>query len=51
MLKLSRGADGFTGRSAAVKLSGADAGDGTERGIKNVMGLITGARLRSQAGS
>jgi hypothetical protein len=49
MLKHSREADGFTGRSAVVKFSGADAGNGVERGIKTVLGLFTGAPLISEA--
>jgi len=49
VLKHSREADGFTGRSAVIKVSGTDAGNAVGRGIKSVMGLFTGARLISEA--
>jgi len=48
MLKHTREADGFTGRSAFVFVSGADVGNGVARGIKNVMALFIGARLISE---
>jgi hypothetical protein len=49
MLKHSREADGFTGLSEVIFVSGVDAGNGVERGIKIVMGPFTGARLISEA--
>jgi hypothetical protein len=50
MLQYGREAEGFNDRSAAPKFSVADADDGVERGIKPVMGLLTGAILRREVG-
>lgn len=49
MLKNSPEADGFSGQAGVAVFSGAAAGDGVGRGIKTLMGLLTGADLRGGA--